>query len=120
MIRKKLSVIDKLSDYDIVLKKLNDIDVLKKLLLNDIQLSCFDYLEKPMNVHTNNLFSQSFNNLLINNTEEKRKNVIKEYAELYYCNKEDSINKKLYNALDDNFREEIDKIIGSMNKLNIA
>jgi hypothetical protein len=119
MIRKKLSVIDKLSDYDVILKKMNEVDILKRLLLNEVQAACFDYLEKPMNLNSDNMFSKSFNYLIANQQEDK-KNIIKEFAELFYTNKDDKVNHKLYFALDEEIRNEIDQVISNIGKITIV
>jgi hypothetical protein len=120
VIRKKLVVVDKLRDYDIVIKKINEIDVLKRLLLNDEQLLCFDFLEKPLSLNTDNMFSRSFKSLVLQ-MEEKRKLVVEKFGELFYRNKDDIENSKLYHALDESVRNEIDKMYKVIiPKLNIT
>jgi hypothetical protein len=47
ILRKKLKAVDKLQDYDMVLKKVNEIEVMKKMLFTDTQLLCFEFMEKP-------------------------------------------------------------------------
>lgn len=70
-IRTKLQVSDRIRDFNVILNKMNEIDALKSMLLNDHQALCLNYLQKPKDVELNEPLNK-FSFLI--NTEEENQN----------------------------------------------
>jgi hypothetical protein len=109
ILRKKLKAVDKLQDYDMILKKVNEIEVMKKLLFSDTQLLCFDFLEKP-NCITNeeNALSRSLS-LLVTQQDQKKDNLINKFVKLISEETLDGTDEKFFKMLDDDVKQDIFK-----------
>lgn len=75
-IKNKIIVSDLMRDYNYILKKVIEIDTLKKFILNDSQALCLNYLQKP-----NDVFSEHglYNFSTLINSDEKNISEIKNY-----------------------------------------
>jgi hypothetical protein len=105
-IRKRLLMIDRLRDFNFLLKKTNEIDVLKKCLLKDSQILCFEFLDKPQYLNSDNLLYKS----LFIPIEDRRKELIEQFALEYHMNK-NHINNTLFCLLDDSIKQDIEKTL---------
>jgi hypothetical protein len=103
LIRRKLITVDNLRDYYVILKKLSEIDIFKKLFLTETQVKCFEYIEKPFNV--NNMFGNNINE----NEEEKRKSIIRKFVSEF---KGDQMNIAILNSLEGSVKNEIKTLLG--------
>ena len=105
-IRKRLLMIDRLRDFNFLLKKTSEIDVLKKCLFKDSQILCFKFLDKPQCLNSDNLLYKS----LFIPQEDRRKELIEQFSLEYHLNK-NHINNTLFSLLEDTIRHDIEKTI---------
>lgn len=75
-IKKKLIVADKVRDFNFILLKMNEVENLKNIFLNDHQSLSMYYLQKPKNIVSNNT-PHRFSFLV--NSEEKNALYLKQY-----------------------------------------
>ena len=75
-IRKKLVVADKVRDFNFILLKMNEIENLKNIFLNDHQSLSLYYLKKPKHITSNNT-PHRFSFLV--NSEEQNAKYLKDY-----------------------------------------
>jgi hypothetical protein len=106
LLRKKLKVVNTFQDYSYILKKLNEFDILKNVLLNDKQLLCFDYLAKPYSSETDPCLSRSFS-ALFNSEMINKENLVNYYVEILTDEPLEGINEKLFQYLSDDVKKEI-------------
>ncbi len=64
--RNKLLYLDKIKDYRIVLKSINEVNLLKKLIFDENQLACFNYV-KDKNNFIAEFEAKELDNALLNN-----------------------------------------------------
>jgi hypothetical protein len=105
VIKKKLRVVDSFQDYSFILKKLNELEVLKKVILSDEQLICFEYLNKPFHNLDNNL-EKTFPNIY---GKDDKTNLIQYFIDMKMNKLMSDVDEKLFNAIKFELREEIDK-----------
>jgi hypothetical protein len=93
-----------------VLKKLNEFEVIKKVLLTERQLLCFDYLAKPYTSDADPLLSQNFSALF--NTEQiNRENLMSHYVKVLTEEPLEGYDEKIFKYLNDDMKNEILKRI---------
>lgn len=116
--KNKLIVAYKLRDYEYVLTKMNEVEILKILLLNKCQQSAFRYFKKPVDCETESLFLETFQNLL--KVENKSKeNMIEYYADLISNDSLIGHDQTLYENLEDEIKKEIFTKVGNKSTKNI-
>lgn len=104
-IRNKIIVSDKVRDFNYILDKMNEVDNLKEILLNDHQSLCLSYLQKPREIDLGDSLHR-FSNLITK--EEVNKDTIQKYF-LRLLNYETLTEKDeiLFNRLEDKLKEKI-------------
>jgi hypothetical protein len=102
-IRKKLVISDKLKEYDYVLKKVSEIDVMKKCLFKESQIQCFEFLDKPQSLNMDNILYKN----LFTTKEERRKELIETFSLELYENR-NYINFTLFSMLEESVRKDIE------------
>jgi hypothetical protein len=108
-LRKKLKVVEKLQDYDMILQKLNELEVMKKMLFSDTQLLCFEFSEKPNFIfNQENALSRSLS-LLVTDEDKKKDNLINKLAKLISEEALTEMDEKLFLMLDDEVKKEVFK-----------
>jgi hypothetical protein len=110
LLRKKLKVVNAFQDYSYVLRKLNEFEILKKVMLNDKQVLCFDYLAKPYSSDADPLLSQNFSTLF-NSKQINKENLTNYYAKVLTEEPLGGYDEKMYKYLNDDIKEEILKRI---------
>lgn len=114
-LKAKLFVVDRLRDFDYILNSLNELEIIKNLLLNENQILCLEYLKKPT---VNDYLSYSGSSLKsyphFFNFDEENKEILCNY----FLNllKEDPLtgyDEFLFMRLDDDIKKKIER------KLNI-
>jgi hypothetical protein len=107
ILRKKLNAVDKLQDYDMILKKINELEVMKKMLFSDTQLLCFDFLDKPNCITTeDNALSRSLS-LLVTQVDQKRDNLVNNFSKLISESTLDGMDEKFFRMLSDDVKQDI-------------
>jgi hypothetical protein len=107
-LRKKLKVVDTLQDVGYVLKKLNEIDVLKKILLKENQILCFDHLNKPFTTEVDPMLERYFPGVY--GSEIKNRELLVDYfASVKLGNSMNEVDFLLYEHLTNDVKENIKK-----------
>jgi hypothetical protein len=106
-LRRKLKVIDNYQDFTFVLKKLNELDVFKKLILSEEQLLCFDFLEKPYVYGEEERIAKHFPNLF-KKVDRNKKAVIDYFINLRRSNSMTTVDENLLNLLSQDLKKAID------------
>jgi hypothetical protein len=75
-IRNKILVSDKVRDFNYILDKMNEVDILKEILFNEHQSLCLSYLQKPREIDLGDT-PHRFSNLTAR--EEANKDKIQKY-----------------------------------------
>jgi hypothetical protein len=109
-LQKKLRVVDTLQDFNYILKKINELDVLKKVLLNENQVMCFEYLVKPYRNGEDPVLERQF--IGIYKTDERNREALAEYfAGLRVGGSMSEIDYALYNCLTEDVKSHVIKKI---------
>jgi hypothetical protein len=111
LLRKKLKVVNIFQDYSYILRKLYEFEVLKKVLLNDKLLLCFDHLAKPYSSEIDPSLSQSFSSLF-NSEQINKETLVNHYVKVLNEEPLGGYDEKMFKYLNDEIKEEI------MKKLN--
>jgi hypothetical protein len=106
LLRRKLKVVNTFQDYSYILRKLNEFETLKKVLFNDKQLLCFDYLAKPYSSEIDPSLSQSFSTLF-NSEQINKENLINYYIKVMNEEPLGGYDEKIFRYLNDEIKEEI-------------
>jgi hypothetical protein len=104
LIRTKIQVSDRIRDFNYVLKKMDEVDALKMMFLNEQQALCMSYLQKPNDVKIEeSLHKFSF---LLNPEEENEEIIVNYFTKLLEdpLNKEDSF---LFSHINSKIREKV-------------
>jgi hypothetical protein len=118
LLRKKLQVVNTFQDYSYVLKKLNEIEILKKVILDENHLCCFDYISKPFYSDTDPQLSQNFPELY-NSAQINKENLINYFIGLLSGEALVGYDEKMFKCLNDQMKEEIMvKAYHSKNNIN--
>jgi hypothetical protein len=105
-LRNKLKAVDKLQDYDMLLKKVNELEVIKKILFTETQILCFEFLEKPCCIsNEENMLSS----LLVTQQDKKRDTLVNNFAKLVSEETLNGIDEKFFKVLDDDIKEKVFK-----------
>jgi hypothetical protein len=105
-IRKRLKVVDYYQDYIFVLKKLNELEVLKNIILSEKQLHCFDFLRKPYSNQSDKNVRNDFMDLY-NNRLNNKKILVDYFVELKESKEFTQVDKSLFKYLNEALKEEI-------------
>jgi hypothetical protein len=106
VLRKKLSVVNTFQDYTYLLRKINELEILKKVVLNERQLLCFDYLAKPYNSEIDLSLTQSFS-VLFNSEQINKENIINYFSRVLNEFPLGEYDEKMFKYLNDEMKEEI-------------
>ena len=68
ILRNKLVVADRIRDFNYIAEKMNELDVLKGMILNEHQALCLKYLKKPSYVEVSDI-TKTFSTLANSNEE---------------------------------------------------
>jgi hypothetical protein len=98
-LRDILKEVDNLQDYDMILKKLNELEIMKKVIFNKEQLLCFEFLEKPH-------ILQQQNSSISNKDIRMRENLIS-YFSLLSEDELKGYNETFFNFLEHNLKIDI-------------
>jgi len=104
-IRNKILVSDKVRDFNYILSKMNEVDTLKEILLNEHQSLCLSYLQKPREIDLGDS-PHRFSNLITN--EEVNKDTVQKYFQRLLNN--ETLTEKdeiLFKRLEDKLKEKI-------------
>ncbi len=104
-IRKKILVSDKVRDFNYILDKMTELDLMKTIILNEHQGLCLEYIQKPREVDLTDA-PQRFSKLV--NTDQINKKIIQEYFSKLLS--EDVLighDEFLFRKLDDSIKEDI-------------
>jgi hypothetical protein len=103
-IRNKILVSDKVRDFNYILDKMTEVDVLKDILLNEHQSLCLSYLKKPRDIDGDT--PHRFSSLVTG--EEDNRNIIQRYF-TRILNQEALVGNDeiLFRRLDDKLREKV-------------
>ena len=92
-----------------ILQKLNELEVMKKMLFTDTQLLCFEFLEKPNCISNDeNAISRSMS-LLVTQEDKKRDTLVNSFVKLFSGETLNGIDEKFFKALDDDVKIEVYK-----------
>jgi hypothetical protein len=111
LLRKKLKVANTFQDYSYLLRKLNELEILKKVMLNDKQILCFDFLAKPYSSDADPLLSQNFS-ALFNSEQINKETIVNYYAKVLTEEPLGGYDEKIFKYLNDEVKEDIIKKIG--------
>jgi hypothetical protein len=110
LLRKKLKVVNTFQDYSYILRKLNEFEVLKKVVLNEKQMLCFDFLAKPYSSDADPLLSQNFSSLF-NSEQINKESLINYYVKVLTEEPLGGYDEKMFKYLKDEVKEDIMKKI---------
>ena len=104
-IRNKILVSDKVRDFNYILDKMTEVDVLKDILLNEHQSLCLSYLKKPRDIDLGDT-PHRFSSLVTG--EEVNRDIIQRYF-TKILNQEALVGNDeiLFRRLDDKLREKV-------------
>ena len=68
ILRNKLVVADRIRDFNYIAEKMNELDVMKGMMLNEHQSLCLKFLKKPSYVEVNDI-SKTFSTMAKSNEE---------------------------------------------------
>jgi hypothetical protein len=106
LLRKKLKIVNTFQDYSYILKKLNEFEILKKVILNDKQFLCFDYLAKPYTSEIDPQLSQSFS-VLFNSEQINKENLINYFIKALSDEPIGGYDEKIFKYLNDVIKEDV-------------
>lgn len=114
-IRAKLQVSDRIRDFNFILNKMNELDALKDMLLNEHQALCLSYLKKPNDVEMEEQLHK-FSFLL--NSEDENKTMIEEYFVKLFMDDvlKENYDQFLFRRLDDKIKKKIISRLAINNK----
>jgi hypothetical protein len=107
--RKKLKIIEVFQDYTFVLKKINEIDVLKNSLLNDKQTICFDFLNKPLNINEDYNVVKYLPEIYNIDIAKTRELLIEYFVDLRTRKDMSFLDEQLFNNIREELKDEINK-----------
>lgn len=112
IMKNKIQVSDILRDYNFILNKLKETEVLKQIVLNPNQALCLNYLQKP-----NDLFSEhslyNFSTLL-NSNEHNTSEISNYFIKLLEVGDLEGNDKILFDGLDSKIKTDILKKLNSL------
>ena len=105
LIRNKIIVSDKIRDFNYILEKMTEVDVMKNLMMNEYQALCLNYLQKPRDLPTSEN-PQRFSTIV--NSEETNISQIQSYF-LRLLNEDALVghDEYLFRGLDESIKEMI-------------
>jgi len=115
ILRNKLVVADRIRDFNYIAEKMNELDVIKGMLLNEHQSLSLKYLKKPSYVEVSDI-TKTFSTLA--NTHDENIEIICDY--FIKLLKEDPLSgfdEFIFKNIDDKIKEKILKILSPGNQL---
>ncbi len=105
--RKKILLAEKVREFDHILQCMNEMDLLKKLLLNEQQRTSLAFLQKPKNMSVVETVKK-YNTFKISNTQNLK--MVEEYFLKLINENEGNLNEKdqlIFNELNDRIKNNI-------------
>ncbi len=109
IMRNKLIVADKIRDFSYLADKMNELDVIKSMLLNEHQALCLKFLKKPSYVQVNDI-SQTFSTL-VNSNDENIEIICNYFIKLLNEDPLSGYDEFLFKNLDDRIKVKIFTVI---------
>ncbi len=105
ILRNKLVVADRIRDFNYISEKLNELDVMKGMILNEHQSLCVKFLKKPSYVEVSDI-SKTFSTMA-NSNEENIEIVCNYFIRLLNEDPLSGYDEFLFKNLDDSVRDKI-------------
>ena len=105
ILRNKLVVSDRIRDFNYIAEKMNELDVLKGMILNEHQSLCLKFLKKPSYVEVSDI-SKTFSTLA-NSNEENTEIICNYFIRLLNEDPLSGYDEFLFKNLDDRVKDKI-------------
>ena len=105
ILRNKLVVADRIRDFNYIAEKMNEMDVLKGMMLNEHQALCLKFLKKPSYVEVSDI-TKTFSTLA-NSNEENAEIICNYFIRLLNEDPLSGYDEFLFKNIDDRIKERI-------------